>query len=75
MQKERKWLASMRGERTQEDIALILGIHRAHYSHIEKGTRTPSVDLAKKIGNELNFDWTLFFNNECVDTTNIIKPA
>ncbi len=75
MEKNRKWLIDLRGSRTQEDIASSVGIHRAHYSHIEKGTRTPSVDLAKKIGNELNFDWTIFFNNDCVVMTNTTKPA
>lgn len=75
MQKERNWLIALRGERTQEEVAASVETHRAHYSHIENGTRTPSVELAKRIGKELNFDWTIFFNNECVDTTSNINSA
>ncbi|MDT3498506.1 XRE family transcriptional regulator, partial [Bacillus toyonensis] len=29
------------------------------------GTKTPSVEIAKKIGGSLNFDWTIFFGNQC----------
>ena len=31
---------------------------------IEKGIIKPGVDLAKKIGRVLNFDWTLFYEEE-----------
>lgn len=70
MAKERKWLIEFRGSRTQEEVAKAIGVHRGHYAHIEKGTRTPSVSLAKKISKALGFDWTIFFENDCVDTTN-----
>lgn len=68
--KERTWLIELRGPKTQEFVANEIGIHRAHYAHIEKGTRTPSVSLAKRIAEYYGFDWTIFFNNECVVTTN-----
>ncbi len=39
---------------TQEQIANIVGIDRASYSHIERGSRTPSLEIAAKIAGTLN---------------------
>lgn len=63
----RKWLKELRGNRglTQEEVALLSDISRSHYTSIEIGTKTPSVDVAKKIGKTLKFDWVIFFNIEC----------
>ena len=59
----RKWLADIRHNKsiTQEKIANEVHIARAYYSQIENGDRRPSVDVAKKIANYLQFDWTCFF--------------
>lgn len=64
----RKWLVEYRGQKTQEDVANACGIHRGYYALIESGDRTPSVHVAKRIASYLGFDWTLFFEQDCVDT-------
>jgi putative transcriptional regulator len=46
---------------THESIAEKVGITRQYYGMIENGERTPSVYIARKIGEILEFDWTLFF--------------
>jgi len=63
----RIWLKKLRNQRklTHEEAAKLSDISRSFYTHIENGTKTPSVDVAKKIAKTLDFDWTLFFNNEC----------
>jgi putative transcriptional regulator len=63
----RIWLKSFRNKRklTQEEVAKLCDISRSFYTHIEIGTKTPSVDVAKKIAKTLEFEWTLFFEGEC----------
>lgn len=63
----RKWLKELRNNRglTQEEVALLSDISRSHYTSIEIGTKTPSVDVAKKIAKTLRFDWVIFFENKC----------
>lgn len=63
----RLWLKDFRNKRklTQEEVAKLSDISRSFYTHIEKGTKTPSVDVAKKIAKTLEFEWTLFFVSEC----------
>ncbi len=67
---ERIWLSKLRNQLgfTQEQVAELVGIKRAYYSMIERGKRRPSVDVAKRISNVLNFDWTIFFNQQCVES-------
>lgn len=48
--------------KSQEEIALEVGISRAGYANIENGKRTPSVPVAKKIAAVLGFDWTRFYD-------------
>lgn len=62
--KLRIWLKDLRNQNklTQEDIAKQSGISRSYYTHIEQGTKTPTVDVAKSIASTLNFDWVIFFN-------------
>ncbi|WAH42797.1 helix-turn-helix domain-containing protein [Alicyclobacillus fastidiosus] len=64
----REWLVKYRGDKTQCDVAAHCNIHRGHYSLIETGDRTPSVAVAKRIANYLGFDWTLFFEHNCVES-------
>ncbi|EOH86699.1 helix-turn-helix transcriptional regulator [Enterococcus pallens] len=46
---------------TQKQVADFAEIERAYYSLIETGTRTPSVSVAKKLGQVLKIDWTLIY--------------
>ncbi|WP_062052400.1 helix-turn-helix transcriptional regulator [Bacillus sp. JCM 19034] len=63
----RKWLLQKRTDLkfTQEDVADKAGIARTTYASIEQGLRNPSVAVAKKIGTVLDFEWTIFFEQEC----------
>lgn len=65
--RKRDWLIKIRGNRTQEEVALLIGISRSAYSNIENG-RGLSVKLAKQIGSALEFDWNLFFDEERFET-------
>lgn len=49
---------------TQQDVVEKTGsiITRQYYGMIEKGERRPSVDVAKKIAEVLDIDWTIFFD-------------
>jgi len=46
---------------SQQDVANLIGIDRSYYSKIENGL-TPSVKVAKALGQHLGIDWTVFFN-------------
>ncbi|MEN2466720.1 helix-turn-helix transcriptional regulator [Ornithinibacillus sp. JPR2-1] len=61
----RKWLKEIRESKglTQEQVAILSGISRSHYTHIEQGNKTPSVEVAKSIAKTLKFNWVLFFEN------------
>ncbi|MGM0775475.1 MAG: helix-turn-helix transcriptional regulator [Bacillota bacterium] len=63
----RYWLKKFRNNRklTQEEVAKLCNISRSFYTQIENGTKTPSVDVAKKIAKTLEFNWVLFFDNNC----------
>lgn len=62
----REWLKVYRlnNDMTQDEIAAQSGISRSYYTHIEKGNKTPTVNVAKKIAQILNFKWTLFFEDD-----------
>lgn len=59
----RSWLKDEREVKklTQQSVADIVGVERQYYGMIEKGSRTPSPRIAKKIAKVLDVDWTLFF--------------
>lgn len=61
------WLKKIREnvDETHDDIAKEASISRSFYINIELGIKNPSVDVVKKIASVLNFEWTLFFVNEC----------
>lgn len=64
----RLWLKAIRegkGIESHEEAAILCGISRSYYTHIENGTKTPTVDVAKNIGLELGFPWTNFFSDDC----------
>ncbi|MFE6167045.1 helix-turn-helix transcriptional regulator [Viridibacillus arvi] len=62
----RKWLKQKRIENrlTQEEVASSVDIARTTYASYEQGERNPSVNIAKKLAQLLEFDWTLFFETE-----------
>ncbi len=63
---DRMWLKQARLKQgfTQQEVARRIQKTGACYHLIEKGTRRPSVELAKKIGEVLEFDWTLFYTEK-----------
>lgn len=67
---KRLWLQSIRKERqkTHKTVAESCGIKRQYYGMIENGDSNPSVEVAKKIGNCLGFNWTIFFENSGNET-------
>lgn len=58
-----QWLMTLRDAKglTQEQVADLCDIKRPYYTMIENGKRRPSVNVAKKLGAVLGFDWTIFF--------------
>jgi transcriptional regulator with XRE-family HTH domain len=52
-----------------EEVASGAKIERAYYTMFESGNRTPSVEVAKRIASVLEFDWTLFFEDQSNETT------
>lgn len=58
----RKMAALRKGKKlTQAELAQALGISQRMVAAIEAGERRPSVSLAQRIGQELGFSWTDFF--------------
>lgn len=57
------WLKNIRKTEklTQIEVAEKVGVTRAYYTNIENGERRPSVDVAKRIGQALDLDWTRFY--------------
>lgn len=48
-------------ELSQEEVAVKVGVTRQYYNSIVNKRKKPSVILAKKIGEILKIDWTIFF--------------
>ena len=59
----KKLLQSKRHEfnLTQAELADVLAVSEHYVYLIEAGLRKPSVSLAKRIGEVLHLDWTLFY--------------
>jgi DNA-binding XRE family transcriptional regulator len=45
---------------TQKELAAVLGIRQHHVSEMEKGLRSISVDMAKRIGEKYNISYKVF---------------
>lgn len=62
----RTWLENARKKKklTHQQVADIAGIKRQYYGMIENGERNPSVNMAKKLGEILDVNWTLFFEGK-----------
>lgn len=58
-------MARLRKERklTQSELAQMLGITQRMVAACESGERRPSPGLAQRIGAELGFPWTAFFED------------
>ena len=52
---------------TKYQMAFILGVDRGYITHLIKGERTPSVEMAKRIAVLLDFDWKLFYEGISVE--------
>lgn len=48
----------------KNQAARILGVDRSYFTHIINGKKTPSPDMAKRIGLLLDFDWRIFYADE-----------
>ena len=66
MNKGVEMLISLRKSKnlTQDELADKIEVKRSTIACIEAGINTPSVATAKRLGNELGFDWTLFYEEE-----------
>jgi putative transcriptional regulator len=62
-----EWLKTKRNSKglTQNQVAEKCEISRSYYTHIENGTKIPTVSVAKLIGATLGFNWTIFFKEDC----------
>ncbi len=48
----------------KNQAAQILGVDRSYFTYIISGKKTPSPDMAKRIGLLLDFDWHIFYAAE-----------
>ena len=48
---------------TKYQVAQILGVDRGYITHIIKGEKRPSVDMAKRMALLLDFDWHVFYSD------------
>ena len=51
----------VKAEPYESEAALILGVDRSYFTYIISGKKTPSPDMAKRIGLLLGFDWRVFY--------------
>ena len=47
----------------KNQAAQILGVNRSLFTHIVNGKKTPSPEMAKRIGLLLDLDWRIFFSD------------
>lgn len=47
----------------KSQAAQILGVDRSYFTYIISGKKTPSPDMAKRIGLLLDFDWRIFYSD------------
>jgi len=50
---------------SQAEVAKLANISRSYYTHIEMGTKQPSVNVAKSIASVLELEWIAFFETKC----------
>ena len=63
MAPKRDWLIQIRKAKgfTRADVAKKTKITQQMYYYIENNNRNPSVELAQKIAEVLDFDWIMFY--------------
>lgn len=63
--KKRDWLINYRIKKglSQSEVARQAGVTQQMYNFIENNKREPSVEVAKKIADVLNFSWTKFYED------------
>lgn len=63
MSSKRDWLIQIRKAKgfTRADVVKSTKITQQMYYYIENNQRNPSVELAQKIAEVLDFDWTMFY--------------
>lgn len=61
----REWLKEIRNQHhlTVRGAAKVLGVSFSHYSDIENGRKSPSMQLAYKIGKLFEFEMERFLEN------------
>ena len=59
----RTWLVELRDEKTQGEMAKMLGISQQMYCAIESEKRNPRVKRAKEMAQVLGVSWTKFFES------------
>jgi len=59
----REWLRAIRKMKglSEKAVSEAVGVAQPVYHRYEHGDGTPSVKTAKKVGDVLGFDWTLFY--------------
>lgn len=67
----RTWLIKLRDERSQAEMAKMLGISQQMYGAIESGKRNPRVKRAKELAEKLGVDWTKFYESSVCNTTEV----
>ncbi|MGI6334573.1 MAG: helix-turn-helix transcriptional regulator [Saccharofermentanales bacterium] len=62
----RTWLIERRKKQqmTQLAVASKTGITRAYYAQLESASRSPSIKVAKKLADVLDFEWTVFYSDD-----------
>ncbi|NLV92433.1 MAG: helix-turn-helix transcriptional regulator [Firmicutes bacterium] len=62
----RKALQQARAKKglTQAEVAALVGIRRASYTHIERGSRNPSIQVARRIAQVLECSLDELFSEE-----------
>ena len=66
-------LKTLRGKKTQNDVAKMLGISRARYSHYENEIREPDHDMLNKIADLYEISVDTLLGRENVKTESSIK--
>lgn len=51
---------------SRNQAATILAVDRSYITHIVNGKKTPSPDMAKRIGLLLGFDWRIFYGDSSI---------
>lgn len=66
----KQWLKEIRESKgyTQESLAEKVGIAKTTYASYEQGHRQPSILNAKRLSEILEVPWTIFFDEEVLET-------